>query len=314
MVITNGHTGRSPPHRAALHHTGASSITRNRPPSHRQPFIKVYTAMNVIKKLLEKPFLFITKISADNVAAYSAYVSFFLFISAFPFIMTLLAFIKYTPLDRDVLLTLINDLAPGIIGDTLTSWIHEIYSSGSGIMSISIILALWSASKGIFGIINSMNRIYDCSNRQNFILKRLLAILYTIILIAIIIIALVLIVFGNKIVAWLGISSIIFDLRILIAILMFFFIFLMLYIWVPNRKTKIIYELPGAVFTTAGWLLFSYLYSIYMNFVSLGNSIYGSLTTIILLLMWLYFCMYILFAGAEINVLIRNRTYKKSQK
>ena len=266
--------------------------------------------MKIIKKTIEKLLFFTSKMSSDNVPAYSAYVSFFLFISAFPFIMILLAFIKYTPLDKDFLLTCIENIAPGVIGDTLTSWIHEIYNSSSGIMSVSIILALWSASKGILGIVHSINRIYGCNYRHNYFFKRILAMFYTLILIIIIIAALVLLIFGNKIVTWLGITSIFFDLRIIIAVSMFFFIFLILYVCVPNRKTKVRYELPGAIFTTAGWLLFSYLYSIYMDFVNLGNSIYGSLTTIILLLMWLYFCMYILFVGAEINVLLRKSGQK----
>lgn len=265
------------------------------------------TLKTMTKQTIKKFFTFADKMTADNVPAYSAYVSFFLFISIFPFIMMLLTFIKYTPLTKELLLSCIENLAPGIIGDTLASWIYEIYNSHSGIMSVSIILALWSASKGILGIVHSINRIYGCNYRQNYFFKRILAMFYTLILIVIIIASLVLIIFESKIVTWLGITSIIFDLRIIIAIFMFFFIFLILYTYVPNRKTKIRYELPGAIFTTVGWLLFSYLYSIYMNFTDLGNSIYGSLTTIIFFLMWLYFCMYILFMGAEINVMLKKR-------
>ncbi len=263
--------------------------------------------MQIIKKTIKRVSLFTSKMSSDNVPAYSAYVSFFLFISAFPFIMALLAFIKYMPFDKDVLLNFIENLAPGAIGDMLTSWIHEIYNSSSGIMSISIIVALWSSSKGIWGIVQSINSIYGCDYRQNYFFKRFFAVIYTLLLIIIILASLALIIFGNKLAAWIGFTSVIFDMRIMIAVLMCFFIFIIIYTWIPDRKTKIRYELPGAVFTTAGMVLFSYIYSIYMDFVNLKNSIYGSLSTIILLLMWLYFCMYILFIGAEINVALSRR-------
>lgn len=259
--------------------------------------------MKIIKKTLNTILDFAAKLTADNVPAYSAYVSFFLFISAFPFIMVLLTFIKYTPLTKDILFSFIGNIAPGIIGDTLVSWVEEIYNSHSAIMSVSILLALWSSSKGILGITHSINNIYGCTSRKNYFFKRILAMFYTLILLIIIMAALALLLFGNRIVAWVGITSIISDFRIVIALAMFFFIFIILYAYVPNRKTKIRYELPGAVFTTAGWILFTHLYSIYLNHVDIGNSIYGSLATIILLLMWMYICMYILFVGAEINVL-----------
>lgn len=74
--------------------------------------------------------------------------AFFTFISAFPFILLLLTVIKYTPLTEQMLLASIEKLAPGVIEDTLVSWINELYSDNVGFMSLSIIIALWSASRG----------------------------------------------------------------------------------------------------------------------------------------------------------------------
>lgn len=267
-----------------------------------------------IKKNVLKIMAFASRVSRDNIPAYSAHASFFLFISIFPFAMILLTFIKYTPLTREILLQFVENVVPNMIGNTLVAWINEIYEDSVGILSISIVLTLWSASKGILGIINSLNKIYGVHYKRNYFFKRLIAMLYTLALMVIILFTLVLFVFGDKLRNWFNIEfsevnshvSTIIDFRFLIAIGMFFLIFLVMYTFIPARKTKLGHELPGAVFTTSGWLLFSSLYSVYVNHVDMGNSIYGSLTTIVLLMLWLYFCMYIMFIGAEINVIIKN--------
>jgi membrane protein len=103
-------------------------------------------------------------------------------------------------------------------------------------------------------------------------------------------------------------------------------IFWLLYTAVPHRrsrlKTRLLRELPGAVIAAVGWVGFSLLYSFYID--RIGNfSLYGSLTAVVLAMLWLYFCLYILFLGAEINVwlqqnallpLLRRRRKIKSKK
>ena len=122
---------------------------------------------------------FSSKVNSDNVPAYSAHASFFLFISAFPFIMILMTLIKYTPLTEEILLQFVGNLAPNALGETVISWINEIYRDSVGILSISIILTLWAASKGFLGIISSLNFIYDTPFKKNYFFKRFIAMFYT---------------------------------------------------------------------------------------------------------------------------------------
>ena len=76
-----------------------------------------------------------------------------------------------------------------------------------------------------------------------------------------------------------------------------------LYLLIPNRKSdRAGAELPGAILSAAGWLGFSYLYSFYIDRMSNYSAMYGSLTAIVLCMIWLYACMYIMFIGAELNV------------
>ena len=63
-------------------------------------------------------------------------------------------------------------------------------------------------------------------------------------------------------------------------------------------------QLPGAVFTACGWLLMSFVFSVYLDIFTGFTDMYGSLTTIILIMLWLYFCMYVILLGGELNALL----------
>ena len=249
------------------------------------------------------------RIKEDNITAYSAHAAFFLFISAFPFMILLMTLIKYTPLTKDLLYTILTNGTPGIISDTVNSWLDEIYSDSFGILSASVLGALWASSKGFVGIADGINRIYHHRFSLNYIVYRLLGILYSVIFLILTMGAMLLVLFGGKLNKWLfdtfNISSDILksitDLRIYIVIIVFITVILAIYILLPNRRVKLIHELPGTLFTTVGWIAFSTGYSFYVDIVSHNKSIYGSLSTIIFFMLWLYFCIYILFLGAELN-------------
>ncbi|MCR5837688.1 MAG: YihY/virulence factor BrkB family protein, partial [Lachnospiraceae bacterium] len=75
-----------------------------------------------------------------------------------------------------------------------------------------------------------------------------------------------------------------------------------------NRLYSFTDMLPGALFTSLGWMIYSYFFSIYIDNFSNYSYIYGSLTAIIFIMLWMYFCMYIMFIGAEINLYIYNHS------
>ena len=130
-------------------------------------------------------------------------------------------------------------------------------------------------------------------------------------------ISLIILVFGNRIIDFVALklpylevlknSVLKFCFLIFIGILIIYI--LMLYIFVPNRKTRILYELPGAIFSAVGWTIFSFVFSIYVD-MSAGFSVtYGSLTTLVFIMLWLYACMNMLFVGAEINSFLRKNYF-----
>lgn len=253
------------------------------------------------------------KVTDDYVPTFSAQAAFFIFISFFPFVMFLLTLIQYLPVTESELLALIRTVLPSGINTYIASIVHDIYfQPAKTIISITAITTLWSASRGFLAVVKGLNTVYGINETRNYIRLRITSAIYTLAFAVIIVVSLGLLVFGNRL--YLIISTqfplindlavAIIGLRTIFSLALYTGFFLLLYIVIPNRKTKFLNELPGAMIAATGWMLYSYLYSIYIDNFARYSAMYGSLTAIVLLMLWLYFCMYILFIGAEINVLL----------
>ncbi len=250
------------------------------------------------------------------VSVFSAQAAFFLILSFFPFIMFLLTLIQYLPLTESMIMRIFNTFMPKAINSTVILIISEVYEKGTrAITSVTAITALWSASKGFLGLVRGLNSVYRIKETRNYFKLRLISALYTLVFTILIIITLVILVFGNQIYQWFinyypelaDIALVIISARAITALTILTLFFLLMFIFIPNRKTRILHELPGAIIAAAGWLVFSFGYSYYIDNMAGFSSTYGSLTAIVLLMLWVYFCMYILFVGAEINVYLQDK-------
>ena len=253
------------------------------------------------------------KFIRDEMTVYAAQASSFIVLSAFPFVMMLMTVVQLIPnlSPEDVGATIlalvpnVRDLAP-----LIQSAILNLYTnSPATVLSITIVVALWSASKGMLGVERGLNRAYNCPIHRSYLMSRLVCMGYTLLFLLACILSLLLIVFGDSLQNFLentfpivaGVTRNILNIRSLLAMAVLAGCFTGIYTWLPHRKHPIKNQLPGAVFATAGWLLFSYGFSIYFNHFSRFSYMYGSLTAVILLMLWIYFCICILFLGAEIN-------------
>jgi len=167
-------------------------------------------------------------------------------------------------------------------------------------------------------MMKGLNAAYNIKETRTNIKIRLLASLYTLIFMLIIISTIALVLFGNSLANYYssflpkGLETIFNKsiVRMFILLLVLVFFFLILYKFVPNRKTKLKKELPGAVFCGIGWVGFSTLYSFYIDNYGNYANIYGSLTGIVLVMLWLYFCITIVLWGAELNCVIQKSGFK----
>ena len=250
------------------------------------------------------------KIQKDLVTTYSAYTTLYIILSFLPFIMFLLTLLQFTSLTADDLIRAFRDVIPSQFYELLEGVIRELYSQANGtVLSLSLILALWSASKGAYGLLRGLNSVYHVNENRNYIITRLMAMFYTLVFGISLVLTLVLMVFGNHIQIFIAahwpvlgrITGIILSLRTLIVIVMLMLFFLLIYRVLPIQKGKLRRQLPGAVLAAVGWSLFSFFFSLYVDRYPGISVTYGFLTTITLLLFWMYICINIVLIGGAFN-------------
>lgn len=249
---------------------------------------------------------------------YSAQLAYFFLLSLFPLLITMFSLLPYLPLKTEDIMYFISDFAPGetitFIDSTLDTLLEK---HNGGILSFGIIATLWAASNGMNAIIRSMNLAYEIDDDRPFFIVRGLSVLLTIVMIAVFIIALLLPVFGKHIGIYIsskfGYTDQFIDtwntIRFSLSSVILFIVFSAVYFLTPNRKMKCATVVPGAVFSTIGWILASLGFSFYVNNFGNYTFMYGSLGVIIVLMIWFYITGAVLIIGGEINGL--NEEYKR---
>lgn len=265
--------------------------------------------MKLIKKIIKLVRGFLKAMNEDHVGAYAAQSAYFIMLSFIPFIILLLTLIQYTTLTQADIYGAAQVIFPDSMNGFVIDIINEVYSKTAVTVSLSAITAAWSAGKGFLALMRGMNSVYDVEEQRNYIILRFRSAIYTIVFVISIILSLVVLVFGNSIhqaavvhMPFLAvITGMILQMKDIVAIAFFTLVFMLLYKFVPNRKARLLSQAPGAVFSSVCWYLFSIGFSLYVTYTPGLSNMYGSLTTIILAMLWLYFCMYIILLGAELN-------------
>ena len=239
---------------------------------------------------------------------YSSGASFFIFISIIPFLVVILSLLPYTPITETDLILVIGRIIPEELVPTLRAILHELFNRSRAILPISAVIALWSAARGVMAIAKGLNRINYVEETRNYFVFRLVAMLYTILFVAGVFIMMTLGVFGRRI-FYMFVNNFpeigarffwVYDFSDTIVIAVLFLLFFFMFLILPSKRMHPRYQFPGAIFASIVWWAFTKLFSIYiMNYNA--YSMYGSLTAIVIFLVWIYAGMYFMFVGAWIN-------------
>lgn len=247
-------------------------------------------------------------IQEAEVATYASGAAFFLFLSIIPMIMIVSGLIPHDAIAKKDMVTISQAVIPERVYSFLVGIIDSYHGNNMTLLSVSAAVVVWSASKGVLALIRGLNHIYELEESRNYILLRLKAALYTVFLLVAVLLSIGLLVFGNTIAKWLirdgGITAELWQavggLRHILVAAMISVVFCTMYSILPNNELTWKEYYPGAVFTSVFWTLYSFGFSVYVDYFG-GFSMYGSLTTIVIVMIWLYFCMYIFFCGALVN-------------
>lgn len=252
---------------------------------------------------------FMERMRKDHVSAYAAQAAYFLIMSFIPFVLFLTAIVQYTPLTYREVRQAIMSVVPENLQGFVLNIVAEVFSKSAAVLPLSALVALWSSGKGMQALINGLNTIYHVKETRNWLVNRIYSMFYMFLFVLALIASLLLLVMGNRIhvlisgyVPFLGnVIGRILGAKTFLVFVMLFFVFLVLYRYLPNRRASLKSQVPGAFLTAVAWSVFSYLFSLYFTFFPDFSIMYGSLSTLILVMVWLYFCMNFLLYGAEIN-------------
>ncbi|OEK65638.1 ribonuclease BN [Staphylococcus equorum] len=258
----------------------------------------------------------IYRIGKDDASGLSAQLSYYFMLSLFPMLLFLLSIVPVVGVEQSTIRDMIKEHVPSDYAGQVSSIIGDIMGNASGsILSVGLILALWSASNGMTAIMNSFNVAYDVEDSRNFVISKLFSVLFTLAMIIVLPIALILPTFGEQIGSLLfgplGLGDQIkwiFNLvRVVLPLIIIFIAFMVLYTLAPNVKIKMKSVIPGAIFATIVFLGGSFLFGIYISNFANYSKTYGSIAGIIILMLWLYITGFIIIIGAEINAIIHQR-------
>lgn len=273
--------------------------------------------MKRLKKGYQKVTEIITQVSDHHVGAYAAQTAYFFMLCMIPIILLLLTLVRYTPITKADVMSAVIRVFPASVESMITTIVNQVYNQSMGIIPITVLVALWSAGKGVLAITTGLNCIYGCRETRNYIFLRIRSTIYTLMFLLVIILLLVLSVFGNALNIFIAehiplvknVADWLIEARIVITPIVLMIFSLLIYKFLPNRRDKIIRQLPGAVFAAIGWMIVSWIFSVYVDIFRGFSDMYGSLTTIVLIMLWMYFCMYSILLGGEVNVLMYDKLF-----
>ena len=266
-----------------------------------------------MKKVINLFNILIDKLQKNHIDEYTAQCAYFTLLAFIPLIMLILTLTKYVGIDEKTLFIIIEKISTGnILNEAILGIIKEVYSKSVGTITISAIFVLWSAGKGFLALCKGLNAAYEIDMQKKFMYFRIKATICTIVFIVLIILMLLIVVFGNQINIILQEKFNIFSTainallknKVLITTIILFLVLLNVYKFIPKHKYKMVYQIPGAIFAAIACNVISIFYSIYVNLFTGFSVMYGSLTTIVLAMMWIYACMYSILLGATINKII----------
>lgn len=261
-------------------------------------------------------------LSHFRVGLYAAHASFFMILSLFPGLVLILGLLRYAGLGGENLLALIEGFIPEVLLPTVRNIVRLTYQNTTGtVLSLSAAAALWSASRGIYSLVIGLNAIYDVKENRGYFRSRLMSMGYMFAFLIVLLLTLILHVFGNSLLQllpgdtpFLRFLDEVLGLRSVLLLLLQIGLFSAMFMALPNEHCSFQEAFPGAVLSSLGWLTFSRLYSVYVENFSGYAGIYGPVYTMAIGMLWLYFCISIVFYGGVFNRYLKLRKTSKEER
>lgn len=250
----------------------------------------------------------------DNVLGLAAETAWSFFFGLFPTVLFALPLLSLFGDRRQMVDTIMERISVSLPGDTVSligKVVSEIVDTDSapGLISIGLVLALWSGSSVFTSLMAALNRAYDVQERRPWWRQRLIAATCTVGGIAVVWISTSIMIGGEQIiqfaVQWLELGP---AERIVLAVSQYVLAFMLLatFIWIlylvlPARKQNRRLTMIGAMVATVLWMVFTLLFRVYVQNFGAYNKAYGAIGAVMVLLTWMYWTMFVILVGGELN-------------
>ena len=263
--------------------------------------------MKKIKRVYENFIWVLDRMGIKEIAAIAAATAFWFFLSLVPIVILAVSVLPYTPLTEAQLLHYLSFIIPDSMMELITVIVADVYRGSLAILSVSIIATLWSSAKGFSSMLRGLEEIYRQERRPSFLARRVMGVAYTLGMIVFILLLIVMGGFGSKLRGlaerFFPVLHEVFDFllnfRFVVVLTALTVFFTMIYVRGSGKRLPIPEVLPGAVFTALGWSFLTWAFSAWVSANRFNT--YGSLATVVVVMLWLYWCQYILLLGACLN-------------
>lgn len=262
---------------------------------------------NIIKEIYKEINSFSLMCIKNKIDIYAGCASFYIFVSFIPFLVILIALIPKLPITQGDFERMLLNVIPNEYSRTVLYITSDLYESNSGALSISVIVTLWAASRGLLGITRGLNEIAGEKEIRNLIIMRIISMFYTVLLLVVMILLLVMSAFGSEIIDFAQKHiylpervTDIYELTNMLMPVLLAGLFLFLFVVLPAGRRTVKSQIPGAFLAAFVWWVFTRLFAFYLSTFD-SYSIYGSFAVVIFVGIWLYTGMYIMFIGATLN-------------
>ncbi len=260
----------------------------------------------------------IKEFSNDDMSTYASALAYRALFSLFPFLLFLMALLGFLNLSE--FFAWLREQAalalPAVAMEQVNPVIDQLQEQKSGLLSVGILVALWTASAGFRSLMNAMNRAYDVDEGRPSWKLMLLSLFYTIGTAVILLASAGLMIVGPQVMEWLadlvGLKETIVLLwawlRWPVVVFLMMLLVAVLYYVTPDVEQEFRFITPGSVLAVIVWIAASVGFGIYVQNFADYNATYGSIGAIIVLLLYFYISAAVLLLGAELNAVIEHHS------
>ena len=256
---------------------------------------------------------FLKRISQDRVSEWAAQFSYYLMLAIFPFLVMLTNLAAQTQLVGTKVLSQLENVLPTEAYELVLETVHDItVTQKPGLLSASMVVALWAASSGVFALSRGLNMANKVVETRKPWVVRGLCVLFTLLIVVSIFLEILMIVFGDfildKVATLFQVSTPFLMagrlLRIIVPFGVVFITLALMFFLIPSRRVRFRRVLPGALFSTFFWMGTSWLFSLYVTMFGSYSRVYGGLGGVIILMIWIFISSFTLLMGNEVNALL----------